>query len=69
MRFRHFSIIHIMQHMFKLQGNVFVPAGDNWQPELESSSKVGARNVSELPAAILSFAISATYGGGCSVMS
>jgi hypothetical protein len=25
--FRHFSMMHIMQHVLKLQGNVFVPAG------------------------------------------
>ncbi len=56
-----------MQH--KLQSNV-IPAGIicDLNSCLESSSKVGSINVSELPAAILCFAISAARGGGCSVM-
>ena len=41
---------------------------DNRQPELEPTSKVGAINVPKLPAALLSFAISAAHGWGCSVM-
>jgi hypothetical protein len=67
MHFRHFSIMRIMQHMFKLQGNVFVPAGIIGN--LNSSPVARLEHVSELPAAILSFAIIAEHGGGCSVMS